>query len=338
MIKKKYLISILLPAISIIISGCSSRHYFKPAKTYPIFINSFNGEIIDLNRDGATLDNGRYIGKSGPSNVNLGKGYRFLSESRNYVLASNIEGILNIIDKNTNKSVRAVSLHIPIVSATIKNGIVAYILNNNTFGIYRVQDNRKIVESRSELTYAIDVRSASPMFIDNLVVMPMLDGKLIIVDTLNSDNTKVVYLSNEKVFNNIIYLSRRGDTMVSATPKKLITLGADGEKEYRANISEVAMNNNAIYLFTKEGEVIRLNTALESVAKIKFEFAHFSTATVYGDRIFALDQQGSLIVLSSDLKKFKIYDINEVDEMAFMTRHNIYKDGKMVDLSKLSYE
>jgi hypothetical protein len=335
---RKYLSLIVLSATAIVMSGCSGKQYFEPAQTYAVSANSFDGTIIDLSRDGATLDDGRYIGKSGVSNINLGEGYRFLSENENYVLASNAEGILNIIDKNTKKSVRAVSLHVPVVSATIKNGIVAYILNNNTFGIYEVEDNRKVVESRSERTYAIDTRAASPIFIDNLVVMPMLDGKLIIVDIYNSDNAKVVYLSSNKVFNNVVYLSRRGNTMVAATPKKLITLGTAGKKEYSANISEVAMDSDFIYLFTKEGEVIKLNAALQSIASKKFKFAHFSAATAFANKVFGLDQQGSLIVLSSDLKKFKIYDIGEVDEPAFITGHKIYKDGKVIDLSKLGYE
>jgi len=324
--------------IAVLFSGCTGKKYFEPEKTYSINTSSYGGSIVDLSRDGATLKSGKYIGKSGISTINLGEGYRFLSESGNYVLASNPEGVLNIIDKSTQKSVRAVSLHIPVVSATIKNGIVAYILNNNTFGIYEVEGNRKVVESRSERTYAIDTRAASPMFIENLAVMPMLDGKLIIVDIHNSDNSKVVYLSSNKAFNNVVYLSRMENTMIAATPKKIITLGSAGKQEYRANISEVAINNGSVYIFTKEGEVVQLNTALQPIAKEKFKFAHFSAATAFGDKVFGLDQQGSLIVLSSDLSKFKIYDLGEVDEPAFITGTKLYKDGKIIELSKLGYE
>ncbi len=327
-----------LAALAVLLSGCSGKQYFVPEKTYSVSASSYSGSIVDLSRNGATLKNGQYIGKSGISNLNLGEGYRFLSENDKYVLASNPEGILNIIDKTTQESVRAVSLHVPVVSASINNGIVAYILNNNTFGLYEVDSNRKIVESRSERTYAIDTRAASPMFIENLAIMPMLDGKLIIVDTYNSDNSKVVYISSNKAFNNVIYLSRMHNTMVAATPKKIITLGDHGKQEYRANISEVAINNGNIYVFTKEGEVIKLNTALEPIAKKKFKFAHFSAATSFDGKVYGLDQKGSLIVLSSDLSKSKIYDVGEVDEPAFITGTKLYKDGKIIELSKLGYE
>lgn len=331
---------IILAAAVLLFSGCSSKKYFEPEQTFSASnaSTSYGGSMIDLSREGGTLESGQYIGKSGVSTITLGEGYRFLNENNTYVLASNPEGILKIIDKKTKEAVRAVSLHIPVVSASIKNGLIAYILNNNTFGIYQISGNRKIVESRSEITFAIDTRAASPMFIDNLVVMPMLDGKLIIANISDTENAKVVYISSEKIFNNVIYLSRTGNTMVAATPKRLITLGNGGQQEYRANISEVAVSNNIIYLFTKEGEVVALNSNLEAVGTSKYKFAHYSAGTAFGGKVYALDQQGSLIVMNSDLKKHKIYDLGEVSEPAFITGTKLYKDGDIIELSKLGYE
>lgn len=335
------LLLIIFSIAALVFSGCSGKQYFEPEKTYSASSasSSYGSTIVDLSRDGATLKDGRYIGKKGVSSINVGEGYRFLSESSAYVLAGNAEGVLKVIDKSNGEPIRAVSLHIPIVSATIRQGLIAYILNNNTFGVYQIKANKKIVENRSERTFAIDTRAASPMFIDSLVVMPMLDGKLIIFNTAgDAENAKVVYLSSEKIFNNVIYLSRMGDTMVAATPKRLIVLGVDGQQEYRANISDVTISKGAIYLFTKEGEVVRLDTSLQALAKKKFKYAHFSASTAFGGRVFALDQQGSLIVLSKDLSKHKIYDLGEVDSPAFIVGSTLYKDGKVIELSQLGYE
>jgi hypothetical protein len=337
----KILLLITLASAALVFSGCSSKQYFEPEQTYSASSasSSYGSTIVDLSRDGATLKNGQYIGKNGISSMTLGEGYRFLSESSAYVLAGNAEGVLKVIDKSTGEPTRAVSLHVPIVAATIHQGLIAYILNNNTFGIYQIKDNKKIVENRSERTFAIDTRAASPMFIDSLAVMPMLDGKLIIFNTAGDiENAKVVYLSSEKIFNNVVYLSRMGDTMVSATPKRLIVLGGYGQQEYRANISDVAISKGSIYLFTKEGEIVKLDDSLHPLAKKKFKYAHFSVSTAFGGRVFALDQQGSLIVLSADLSKSKIYDLGEVDTPAFITGTKLYKDGKVIELSKLGYE
>jgi hypothetical protein len=269
-------------ATLIFLSGCSGKQYFEPQETFSANSHSYGETITDLSRDGATLSNGHYIGKDGVNkNIEVTKNYRLLSEDDSYELSSNTDGVLNIIDKQSNESVRAVALHVPVVSASIGSGLIAYILNNNTFGLYRIKDNKKIFENRSERTFAIDTRAASPIFIDNLVVMPMLDGKLIIVDIHNSDNTKVVYLSSKKSFNNVIYLSRMGNTMVAATPQKLITIGSNGKNEYRANISEAAVTDNYVYLFTKEGMIVKLSKSLKVLASKKFKFAHYSVATAF---------------------------------------------------------
>ena len=336
----KHVIFIAFTILALLFSGCSSKKYFEPENTFSAShaSKSYGANLVDLSRDGGTLSNGSYLGKAGISPINLGEGYRFLNESSSYVLAANPEGILKIIDKKTKEPIRAVSLHTPVVAASIKNGVIAYILNNNTFGIYLIKDNRKIVENRSERTYAIDTRAANPMFIENLVVMPMLDGKLIIVNIGNTENAKVVYISSEPVFNNVIHLSRTGNTMVAATPKRLITLGTQGKLEYKANISEVAVDNGRVYVFTKEGEVIALNSSLEVVTTSKFKFAHYAVGTAFDGRVYALDQQGSLIVLSRDLKKSKIYDLGAVSEPAFITGTKLYKDGDVIELSKLGYE
>ncbi len=331
---------LVLTGTALIFSGCSSKKYFEPEQTFSASAaaTSYGDAIVDQSRDGATLKSGHYLGKAGISKINLGQGYRFLSESSHYVLAANPEGSLKIIKKSNGSALRTVDMKVPIVSAAIENGIVAYILNDNTFGLYSVSQDKKIVENKSEITYAIDTRAATPMFIDNLAVLPMLDGKLVVIDKNDPENATVIYLSSENVFNNVIYLSRTGNTMVAATPKKLIAIGSEGQDELRANISDVAIANGAIYLFTKEGEVIKLDKALNEKAKKKFKFVHFSAATAVGGRVYGLDQQGSLIVLNSNLTKYKIYDIGEVKTPVFITGNKLYKDGKIIHLNKLGYE
>jgi len=330
----------VLVGTSLIFSGCSSKKYFEPEQTFSASgaATSYGDAIVDQSRDGATLKSGHYIGKAGISKINLGQGYRFLSESSHYALATNPEGLLKIIKKSNGSVLRTVDMKVPIVSAAIENGMIAYILNDNTFGLYSVSKDKKIVENKSEITYAIDTRAATPMFIDNLAVLPMLDGKLVVIDKNDPENATVIYLSSENVFNNVIYLSRSGNTMVAATPKKLITIGSEGQEELRANISDVAIANGVIYLFTKEGEIIKLDKALNEKAKKKFKFVHFSASTAVGGRVYGLDQQGSLIVLNANLTKSKIYDIGEVKTPVFITGNKLYKDGKIIHLNKLGYE
>ena len=330
----------LLLVFTLFFSGCSNKKYFEPTQAFSASnaTQNYGGKILGLSRDGGTLQSGTYVGRDGISSINLGQGYRFLNESKSYVLVANPAGILKIISKKNNKIIRSIDLHVPVVSASIKNGLIAYILNNNAFGLYKMKNNEKLIESRSERSFAVDTRAASPLFIDNLVVMPMLDGKLIILDSRNTENSKVVYMSNQSIFNNVIYLSRINNTLVASTPKRIITLGGAGKREFNANISEVAVSKNHIYLFTKEGEIISLNNKLEKLHASKFKFAHFAVGTAFDGKVYALDQQGSLIVANSTLDKYRVYKLGAISQPAFITGARLYKDGKIIALSKLGYE
>jgi len=341
--RKKMLCSRLsfavLTATALLFSGCSSKQYFEPEQTFSAdaAASSYGGTIVDQSRDGATLKSGHYIGKSGLSKINLGENYRFLSESRSYVLAGSVDGKLKIINKKSGNIVRTVNMEVPVVSAGIENGLVAYVLNDNTFGLYNVSTDKKLIENRSEKTFAIDTRAATPMFIDNLAVIPMLDGKIIVLSKDDPENATVVYLSSQEAFNNVIYLGRTGNTMVAATSRKLITIGDLGQQELSANISDVAILKGQVYIFTKEGEVIKLDNTLNPIAKKKFKYVHFSAATAVAGKVYGLDQGGSLIVLNSNLNKYKIYDIGETDTPVFITGSKLYKGGKIIHLDKLGY-
>jgi hypothetical protein len=323
----------------LLIVGCGSRQYFEPEVRYdaPV-VAHYEGKIVDVSREGVTLDDGRYIDKDGISTIRLGEGFRFLNEDGSYVLASDANGTLKIIDKKTGETVRKEALGFPVVAASVHRGLAAYVLENNAYGLYRIRDGKRLSENRSEPTYAIDARAANPVFVDTLAVMPMLDGKLIVFDVNDPENASVIYLSSERNLNNVIFLARTGDTLVAATPKKLLTIGDVGEYEKRADIADVRVYKGKIHLFTKDGRVEKLTLALDPTAERKFKFAQFVAVDVYDDKVYALDKQGSLIVISLDLKKAKIYDVGEVESPVFMRGGKLYKDGNIIDLTRLSYE
>ncbi len=320
----------------LIFSGCGSKKYFEPEQTYkPAGATSgHNGKSVYLTRDGVTFDNQTYISKKGLGSLTLGAGDVYLSESPSYVLATNIEGKLSLISKRSKKVAHTIPFHAPVVSAGMKSGKIVYLLQDNTFGIYKLSSKEKLIESKSDDAFAVDARIASPIFVDNLAVIPTLDGKILIVDINNPDNAKVIYISSKTNLNNVIYLSRMGNLLVAATPNRVMTIGS-AEGEFSEGISEVAIANKGIYLFTKAGEIIKFSSSLKELARKKFKFAHFSVATAFGGRVYAMDQKGSLIVLSSDLKKYRIYDVGEVKDFAFVSGHRIYKDNQVISLDQL---
>ena len=324
--------------LSVIFSGCSSKKYFEPANTSKATgaISAHTGKARYLTRDGVTFDNNKYISKYGSGDIILKDNEIYLSESKNYLFTTDQYGKLFITNKKSKKVVKSIKFDVPIVSVALKDGLIVYLLQDNTFGIYKISNDTKLVENKAEDAFAVDSRIASPMFIDNLAVVPTLDGKLLIMDMYHPENAKVIYISSSNKLNNVIYLSRVGNLLVTATPNRVMTIGtAEGEFSKRG-ISEVAISKGAIYLFTKAGEIIKMNSSLKQVAYRKFKFAHFSTGTAFDGRVYALDQKGSLIVLDKNLKKYHIYDIGEVEDFAFASHKRVYKDNMIISLDKLS--
>ncbi len=327
---------ITLAIAVLLFSGCSGKKYFEPEQTFKPTgaISGHKGKAIYLTRDGVTFDTRTYISKRGAGAFTLRAGDHYLSESASYVLTANREGKLSVISRSSKKVIKTITFDFPVVSAGIKSGKIVYLLQDNTFGIYKLSSGEKLIESKSDDAFAVDARIASPIFVDNLAVIPTLDGKLLIIDMQSPENAKVIYVSSKTNLNNIIYLSRTGNTLVAATPNRLMIIGS-AEGEFSEGISEVAIANNAIYVFTKAGEVVKFSSSLKELARKKFKFAHFSVATAFGGRVYAMDQKGSLIVLNSALTKSRIYDVGKVKDFAFVSGHKIYKDNKVISLDKL---
>ena len=327
---------IWIVAAILLFAGCSGKKYFEPAQTLnpSSAVGGHKGKAVYLTRNGVTFDNGTYISKKGAGIAALGAGYHYIGENPAYLIVTNGAGKLALISKKSKKIVHSVTFEAPVVSAGIKNGKIVYLLQDNTFGIYKLSSKEKLIESKSDDAYAVDARIATPIFVDNLVVIPTLDGKLLILDTQSPEDARVIYVSSKSKLNNIIYLSRMGNTLIAATPSRIMIIGSN-EGEITEGISEVAAANGSIYVFTKAGEIIKFSSSLKELARKKFKFAHFSAATAYGERVYALDQKGSLIVLNSSLTKKRIYDVGKVKDFAFVSGHKIYKDNKVVFLDKL---
>ena len=323
-------------AAILLLSGCSGKKYFEPAQTLKPTgaVGGHKGKAVYVTRNGVTFDNGTYISKNGPGREVLSRGNHYLGESPAYIIVANGAGKLSLISKKSKKIVHAVTFDAPVVSAGIKNGKIVYLLQDNTFGIYKLSSKEKLVENKSEDAFAVDARIASPLFVDNLAVIPTLDGKLLILDMQSPENARVIYVSSKSKLNNIIYLSRMGNTLVAATPSRIMIIGSS-EGEVTEGISEVAIAKGSIYVFTKAGEIIKYSSSLKQLARKKFKFAHFSAATAFGSRVYALDQKGSLIVLNSALTKNRVYDVGKVKDFAFASGHKLYKDNTVISLDKL---
>jgi len=337
----KNILSLGLVAISLIaLPSCNSKKYFEPENTSKIQTQklTLGSEIKFVNRDGATLYNGEYINKRGSGILNLGKGYRYINESNRYLLAANGMGNLKIIDKTSKDTKVVVGLKVPVVTANVSGDVVVYLLEDNSFGIYRISNNLKLWEGKSERVFAIDNRVANPIFVGNTIALPTLDGKLLMINPNNKEATRAIYISADRNFNNAIHLSKIGSKLISASAHAVMVVSNGNEKRMRIKLSDVVVTNSAIYIFAKSGEIIKTDLNLNKLATIKFDYAHYSVVGIYNNKLYALDYKGSLIVLDSDLSQHRIYNFEDVDALTFISNNRLFKHKEVIALDTLSYE
>lgn len=319
-----------------ILAGCSSRQYYEPESTTALSGANMRDKLVHYSRDGATLQSGNVLTKTETVNLKLEKGFYFINQNQNSALTADSQGNCHIV--TTKGKVASAKFPKALVAGTLIGKYLVYLLQNNHYGVYDFSQEKIIYNNKSNKAFTIDTRIANPLQIDKLVVIPTLDGKLTILDLSTLKIAKEMYVSTESSLNNIIFLNKIQNTLIAATPNKVLSISSKGKKEFNSAVSEVVTSNDAVFIFSKDGRVIKTDESLSIISEKKFKFAHFSVATINEDKVFALDKQGYLIVANKTLSKEKIYKLSEVDGYAFVSNDKLYFDDEIVNLIELSYE
>jgi len=328
---------LLVSSVAIVLfSGCSSKQYYEPEQTDKASSSSMGDKIIHYSRDGATLASGAVLTKDQRVNLKLEKGFYFINNSQSAAITADAHGKVNIVTQKG--TVATTTFPQAVVSATIIGKYLVYVLQNNTFGVFNFESKALEYSGKAQKAFAIDTRIANPLKVDNLVIIPTLDGKLTILDLSTFKISKEMYVSTESSLNNIIFLKRLNNTLIAATPNKILSISNKGKKELDTAISEVVIQEKNLFVFAKDGRILKLDESLTIDSEKKFKFAHFSVATVYKDKVYALDKQGFLIVSNKSFSKHKVYKVSEVEGYAFVSEGKLYYDGKIIELSSLNYE
>jgi len=333
---RKILLANLLTATLIVTTGCGSKQYFSPETTHNLSTQNTGDNIVYYSRDGATLASGKILTKDGSVGFKLANGFHFINKSQGLTISADDQGNCQVINNRGEAS----SIRFPkaLIAGTIIGKQLVFLLQNNSFGIYDLERKSIVYSNKAEKAYAIDTRVANPLQVDNLVVIPTLDGKLTIVNLGTLKVVKEMYVSTESTLNNIIYLNRINNTLISATPHKVLTVSNQGKKELDIGVADVIVDGGSIFVFSKDGTIKKVSEALLVESEKKFRFAHFSTATVYNNRVYALDKQGYLIVSNKTFSKHKVYKLSKVDSYVFISNGKLYYNGEEIDLNQLNYE
>ena len=297
--------------------GCSSKEYYTPADTDGSMsvTDSFDYPIVDTNGENATLENGGVITKEGLKSTLFPEGFRFVFKDDTWSLAVKTGGELFAV-KSTNESKR-LKLPKTVAAAALSGNTLAIVFADNELALYDFDSEKLLFKEPATESTAIDMKIANPRFLNDLVLFPTLDGKIVIVNAGTKQSVRTIIVSSEEYFNNIIYFNVIGDTLFAATPHKIYTLG---KKEARVKLESraVVFNEEGAWVATKQGELVALSPTLDIIKRQKFPFAHFMGLIVTDEAVYAVEQQGYIIVTPKDISSYKVFDTS-LDEGYFYT-------------------
>jgi hypothetical protein len=199
--------------------------------------------------------------------------------------------------------------------------------------LYDIKADREIYREAEEKVIAIDARAANPVFINDLIVFPTLDGRLLIMDSKTKTILRDVAISDKDLFNNVIFLKVHGNILVAATASKVIAITPRNIYTYNANIKDILYVGDDIYLFTKEGKVIHLNEKLQKVQESDFEFANFVAVAEMNGKLYGVEKNGYLIEMDRNLSNVKVKALKDaVEAPVLIAKDKLYIGDKEIKL------
>lgn len=309
----------------ILFAGCSSRQYFEPKKTDTLNLDfkDLNSSIKYFTRDVATLENNKVI----DTNTKVSKNFVAIDSE-----ISKYANILKVNDKN-------ITFNKLIVTAAKRANLLAVILADNTFKLIDLDDNKTITSQNFGEVLANRKFIAKPYFYKDLILIPTLNGKLAVYDITSNKIVRNIVLSKQDYFNNIIYLGVRENNLIVASRDVILVISPGMIYDAEYNIKHLLVSDYNIYVFTIEGDVIKLDLTLKEIKRKSFKFANIVAPVFSGKYIYFMDngKNSYLIRVNRDLENEKIYKlgINLNDVNVFSKNGKIYIGNKYLDLKDI---
>ncbi len=306
--------------------GCSQKEYFKPLEVNGevSFDSKLPSEIVDTNKSGAILENRQILTQEGLSKVEFKEGETFIGFSQGmYLFNSHCQEL--VIYDNKGKEKERMSIAFCPVSASIYGGEVAMVSNENTMYLYDLKSKSEIFSKKTNSAIAVNSLVQTPVFSGGKIYYPMLDGSVVILDRATTEIDKTIVIDSAPFFNNVIFLDVGKTLTLMATSKKLLSLYGGSDYTYDAEIRDIKIQDNKIYLSTLDGSIKELDFTLKLLRELKFQFASFSSINITNNILSVLDT-GSGYLIRVNLKDFtpSIYKISLSREKNIFTRENLF--------------
>jgi hypothetical protein len=295
-------------------TACSTKEVYEPKNVVGTWENTktLDAKIVDKTAKVAVLSDGKIVADDKKIALDIPKSYRVLGANKEYVLSTNIDGHL-IIDDIQTKSRTEFDLKKTIATASTDGRVVAVVFAMGEMALYDLVSKEPLLKLDGTTSIAVDARIVQPYFMGDLVLFLTLDGKVVIVNKKLKKRLRTIVVSGAEYFNNIIYFDILNEKLIVATATKILSFGSS-QQRVELEARNITHDTHHLYVATKQGDIISLDESLKQQAKVHFPFAHFLALRVSGDKVYALEKEGYLIVLSKDLLTYKIYEVDLEDD------------------------
>lgn len=324
---------LLTLSLAALFSGCGVKKYFDPETTEGLRYSGYTDAFIKNTKvDGATFENGSVITYSGMyDHVIEGEHTIFINEADDLLLAANKNELI-LIDKTT-KAKTTIPTNQRVVSANANGNLVAAVTADNSIMMYDKTNGALLFKSKQKLSHTVSSDFAKPLFFDDLLVYPTLDGKIMIVDTEKKRELREFIISSEKYFNNVIYLERIGQKIIAATKHNMLMITPTNHYEFKGEINAVKATESGIFVAMVDGRLIELDDMLESKNERKFPFAGLISINLRGDTIYAVERSGYLIKTDRGFDSFIVYELGDnVENFLFIGNEKLYYKSRYITL------
>ncbi len=314
-------------------SGCSSKKVFEPkiVKDEWSRYGDRNLSIIDVGSNLALLEDRTVLTKDGIVNIKIDDTQRVISDSDGWIISSQIDGNLTLSSKESSKEI-VFELKKTIATASVKDNNLAVLFADNEMALYNIQTKETILKEQGSKSLAVDARIVAPYFMNGLVVYSTLDGKVIIVNIQLKKRLRTIIVSSKNTFNNIIYFNIIDNKIIAATNTTILSISSK-ETRVKYEIRNIIYDNENIFITTKQGEVISLNSNLDLNTKTKFPFAHFLAMIADEDKLYLLEKEGYMIVLDKkDMTQYSVYNVNIEEDYLFIGDKVFYIDDEYISI------
>ena len=297
--------------IIVLFLGCS-REYYSPDKKvgFVKVSGSLDSDVEFFTKEIATLKNNKTI----PFHKQLPDGF--------VAIDAELSKKGEILQVN-NKQIKFNSL---IVTASKKDNLLAILFGDNHFELYDLNKSKVVFSSNFGDCLATREFVASPYFYKDLLLIPSLNGKVIVFELSTNKIIRTIIISEKDYFNNIIYLDVKNEHLVMASRDKIVVLTSGFQSSRSYSIKNVLVTDNFIYLFTTEGDVKQLNFALKEIKSINFKYANIIFPIFFKDKIYFLirGEDDYLVVLDKNLTNYQVKEIDGLFDSVDLSKDNVF--------------